>query len=109
MVKSLAYNVGDMGSIPALGRTSGETAIHSSILAWKIPWAEEHGMLQSMGVAKSQTRLSNFTSLQKEYLLLSSVFLLPFKSKSPVLAHLLIFKTNQIFRFSEKYDFWAMG
>ena len=24
-------------------------AIHSSILAWRIPWAEEHGGLQSMG------------------------------------------------------------
>ena len=24
-------------------------ALHSSTLAWKIPWAEEHGRLQSMG------------------------------------------------------------
>ena len=24
-------------------------ATHSSILAWKIPWSEEHGRLQSMG------------------------------------------------------------
>ena len=24
-------------------------AIHSSILAWRIPWKEEHGGLQSMG------------------------------------------------------------
>ena len=24
-------------------------ATHSSILAWKIPWMEEHGRLQSMG------------------------------------------------------------
>ena len=29
--------------------------IHPSILAWKIPWTEEPGGLQSMGVAKSQT------------------------------------------------------
>ena len=35
-------------------------AIHSSILAWKIPWTEEPGRLQSMG-SQSQTRLSNFT------------------------------------------------
>ena len=33
---------------------------HSSTLAWKIPWTEETGRLQSMGVAKSQTRLSDF-------------------------------------------------
>ena len=29
--------------------------------AWKIPWMEEPGRLQVHGVAKSQTRLSNFT------------------------------------------------
>ena len=35
-----------------------EMATHSSILAWRIPWTEEPGSLQSMG-SKSQTRLSN--------------------------------------------------
>ena len=30
-------------------------ATHSSILAWKTPWKEEAGGLQSMGVTKSQT------------------------------------------------------
>ena len=35
-----------------------ETATHSSILAWKIPWTEEPGGLQSMG-SQSQTRLSS--------------------------------------------------
>ena len=29
-----------------------ETASHSSILAWEIPWTEEPGRLQSMGVTK---------------------------------------------------------
>ena len=27
-----------------------ETAVHSSILAWRIPWIEELGRLQSMGL-----------------------------------------------------------
>ena len=36
-------------------------APHSSTLAWKIPWTEEPGRLQSMGVAKSRTGLSDFT------------------------------------------------
>ena len=36
-----------------------EMATHSSILAWKIPWTEEPGRLQSMG-SQSQTRLSDF-------------------------------------------------
>ena len=34
-------------------------ATHSSILAWKIPWTEELGELQSMGVPKSRTQLSD--------------------------------------------------
>ena len=32
-----------------------EMATHSSILAWKIPWTEEPGRLQSMGLPKSWT------------------------------------------------------
>ena len=35
-------------------------APHSSTLAWKTPWMEEPGRLQSMG-SLSWTRLSNFT------------------------------------------------
>ena len=34
---------------------------HSSTLAWKIPWTEEPGRLQSMGSLKSWARLSDFT------------------------------------------------
>ena len=36
-----------------------EMATHSRVLAWRIPWTEEPGRLQSMG-RKSQTRLSNW-------------------------------------------------
>ena len=32
-----------------------EMAMHSTVLAWKIPWTEEPGELKSMGVAKNQT------------------------------------------------------
>ena len=35
-------------------------ATHSSTPAWKIPWMEEPGRLQSMG-SQSRTRLSDFT------------------------------------------------
>ena len=35
-------------------------ATHSSILAWRIPWTEEPGRLQSAGL-QSLTRLGNFT------------------------------------------------
>ena len=37
-----------------------EMAIHSSTIAWKIPWTEEPGRIQSMG-SQSRTQLSNFT------------------------------------------------
>ena len=33
-----------------------EMAIHSCILAWKIPWTEQPGGLQSMGSQNSQTQ-----------------------------------------------------
>ena len=32
-----------------------EMATHSSILAWRIPWAEEPGGLQSMGLQELDT------------------------------------------------------
>ena len=43
-------------------RLEKEMETHSSILAWKIPWMEEPGRVQSVhGIAKSRTRLSDFT------------------------------------------------
>ena len=54
-------------------------ATHSSTLAWKIPWAEEPGRLQSMGSRRVKTQLSNFTftfhfpALEKEMATHSSV------------------------------------
>ena len=38
--KEIACSVADLGLIPGLGRSPGEgKATHSSILAWRIPWA----------------------------------------------------------------------
>ena len=49
-VKASAWNAGDLGSTPGSGRSPGEgNATHSSTLAWRIPWKEEPGRLQSMG------------------------------------------------------------
>ena len=33
-------------------RLEQEMAVHSSTLAWKIPWTEEPGRLQSMGLQR---------------------------------------------------------
>ena len=55
-------------------------APHSSILAWEIPWTEKPSRLVVVhGVAKSRTRLSNFTftlhfhALEKELAAHSSI------------------------------------
>ena len=37
-------------------------AAYSSILAWEIPWTQEPGRLQSMGVTKNRTRPCNQTT-----------------------------------------------
>ena len=48
VVNNLSTNAGDTGSIPASGNLLKEKrATHSSIPAWKIPWTEEPGGLQS--------------------------------------------------------------
>ena len=50
--KESACNVGDMGSIPGSGRSPGEGNGNSSTLAWKIPWTEKPGVLQSIGLQR---------------------------------------------------------
>ena len=35
---------------------------HSRILAWEIPWTEDPGRLQSMGLQKNWTQLSDLTT-----------------------------------------------
>ena len=53
VVKNLLANAGNSGSVPGLGRfPGGGMATHSSILAWRIPWTEEPGGLQSVGSQK---------------------------------------------------------
>ena len=58
--KESTCQIGDIGLIPGLGRSpEKEVATLSSILAWKIPWIEQPGRLQSMGSQKSWTQLSD--------------------------------------------------
>ena len=44
--KESAFSAGDADLIPGQGQGM---APHSSILAWRIPWREEPGGLQSLG------------------------------------------------------------
>ena len=62
-----------------------EMAIHSRTIAWKIPWTEEPGSLQSMGSQRvrhdSATSLSLFFSLYTKFpytLWAISLFPIPF-------------------------------
>ena len=53
MVKNVPANAGnakDVSSIPSQeDPLESEMASHSSILAWRTPWTEESGRLQSVG------------------------------------------------------------
>ena len=47
-----ARDVRGVGLIPGEDPLEEDMAIHSSILAWRIPWTEEPGGLESMGVQR---------------------------------------------------------
>ena len=56
--------------VPSLGQEhplKKEMANHLSIFAWRILWTEEPRQLQSMGMKKSQTRLSHETTTWFQY------------------------------------------
>ena len=65
MVKNLPANAGDTETqetfVQSLGQEDApeeEMGTHTSILAWKIPWIEESGGLQSMGSQRVQHDLA---------------------------------------------------
>ena len=46
-------DAGDSGSVTGSGRCPGErNGYHSSVLVWRIPWKEEPGRLQSVGLQR---------------------------------------------------------
>ena len=69
----------DQSDLACMHALEKEMATHSSVLAWRIPGTGEPGWLQVHGVAKSWTRLSDFTftfhfpALEKEMATHSSV------------------------------------
>ena len=54
VVKNPPASSGDTREVHLIPGSGGsledEMAIHSSVLAWEIPWTEEPGRLQSMGL-----------------------------------------------------------
>ena len=64
MVKNLPANAGDARDVD-LGQEDlleEGMATHSSILAWRIPWTEEPGGLQSIGSHRVGTRLKQLST-----------------------------------------------
>ena len=68
--RAWGYRVDEVKNLPTLQETQvqslggegpmeKEMTIHSSILAWEIPWTEEPGRLQSTELQKSQTLISD--------------------------------------------------
>ena len=82
MVKNPSANAGDVGSIPGSGRSlQKEMATHSSISPWEIPWREEPGGLQSMGLHKSWIQLKRLNknsnnNLSSREIRLTNIFVL---------------------------------
>ena len=63
VVKIPSASAGEKQDIRSLGQEDPleeEMATHSGILAWRIPWTEDPGGLQTMEL-QSQTRLSEHT------------------------------------------------
>ena len=56
--------VRSLGREDPLGK---ETATHSSILAWEIPWTEETGGLQSLGSQRVRDYTESNTALNSKY------------------------------------------
>ena len=57
--------------VPSLGREDPleeEMATHSSLLAWEIPWTEEPGRFQSMGLQRVRYALTTEHTLTQPHL-----------------------------------------
>ena len=61
--------------VQSLGREyplEEEMATHSNILAWRIPWTEEHGRLQSMGLQELDMTVSDLKVNRKYFMQLKT-------------------------------------
>ena len=66
VAKNLPANAGDVRDTGSLGWEDSleeGMAIHSSILAWRIPWTEEPGWLQSTGIHRVRHNWSDLVSM----------------------------------------------
>ena len=68
LVKNLPANAGRYETqVPSLGRKMEEGVVaHSTLLAWRISWAEEPGGLQSMGSQRVRHDWNNLTGTRAD-------------------------------------------
>ena len=89
MLKNPSTNAGDAVSIPGSeDPLEEEMASHSSNLAWRIPWTEEPGGLQSMGlqrVGHDRAHTFHFVTILSLLHSLSFCFILPLNPPLPLL------------------------
>ena len=84
VVKNLLASAGDIGLNPGLKRSPGEG--NSNPIQYscqEIPWTEGSGRLQSMGLQKSQTQLSDETIAQVPLCIILESLLCPLVKVSP--------------------------
>ena len=66
--KEFACNVREPGSTPGLGRSLEKGMVtHSSILPWRIPWAEKLGGLQATGLQRVRHDWATITLTFKDF------------------------------------------
>ena len=85
LIKNTPVNIGDtrdMGPIPGLGME--DMATHSNILAWRIPWTEEPGGLQSMGLQRIGHDWANKDGTRHSVYVNPKVLILSFPGSSVV-------------------------
>ena len=78
MVKNPSANARDTRDVGQDDPLEEGMATHSSIPAWRIPWTEEPGSLQSIGLQRVRHNQSNLA--HKEYSLIPIIFVPMFYS-----------------------------
>ena len=104
VVKTFPANTGDTGLIPELGRPlEKEVAVHSSILAWKIPWTEETGGYSAQGCK----RVGDYLMIEQQHTKLKILNLCIYKlCMHTIVSFQTLYKFNHISCIFTQYCFF---
>ena len=91
--KESAGNAGDSSLIPGWARSpGGGHATHTNILAWRIPWTEESGGLQSIGLQRVGHNGSDLAHTHKCFRITLSDLIFDYPTFQPVYSYISSFK-----------------